>query len=267
VTATPGYGYDELVAAWKGLRRTHGVRVHEVACVGAARTLLLVEWGSHAGPAVQISAGVHGDEPAAPWAVYATVRDRLLDDRFTYRIWACLNPSGYRAGTRANAEGNDINRSFSRGGTTPEARAVITASRDRRFVLNIDAHEDPVAEGFYMYEPLATGAQAYLADAVIAAIEDAGLPVQDLADPAFDLGSPAEARAVQRIGHGTVVVDARAEAPFFPDGLPFSLFLLRQACAAAVTCESPATRPWDLRIAVHRVALTTTLERLSARLA
>jgi predicted deacylase len=257
--------YDELAAAWKGLRRTHGVRVHEVACVGAPRTLLLVEIGMHTGPAVQLSAGVHGDEPAAPWAVHAAVRDRLLDERFTYRIWACLNPSGYAAGTRVNAEGADINRSFSRGGTTPEARALITANRDRRFALNIDLHEDPVAGGFYMYEPLAPGAEPYIAEAVIAAIEDAGLPVQDLADPAFDLGSPAEARAVQRVGHGTVVVDARAESPFFSSGLPLSLFLLRQACAAAVTCESPATRPWDVRIAAHRIALVTALERLSAR--
>jgi hypothetical protein len=56
--------YEELAAAWRALR-PRDVRVREVACVGAPRTLLLAELGDAAAPAVSISAGVHGDEPAA----------------------------------------------------------------------------------------------------------------------------------------------------------------------------------------------------------
>ncbi|HEX3549955.1 MAG TPA: succinylglutamate desuccinylase/aspartoacylase family protein, partial [Candidatus Elarobacter sp.] len=98
----------------------------------------MAEAGDANAPTVSIHAGVHGDERAAPWALLSIVRDGLLDARFAYRMWPCLNPSGYAAGTRANAEGDDINRSFSRGGTTPESRAVLTANRDRRFVLALD---------------------------------------------------------------------------------------------------------------------------------
>ena len=83
-------------------------------------------------PAVMLSAGVHGDEPAAPWALLSLVRDGLLDRRFAYRMWPCTNPTGYEAGTRENAEGADVNRSFGRGGTTPEARAIVTATRGER---------------------------------------------------------------------------------------------------------------------------------------
>jgi len=151
--------YDDLAVAWRGLR-ARGVRVREVACVGAPRTLLLAELGDSQAPTVSVSAGVHGDEPAGPWALVALVRDGLLDARFAYRIWPCLNPGGYRAGTRENPEGADINRSFSRGGTTPEARAVITANRDRRFVLALDLHEDFEASGTYLYEPLPPGGRA-----------------------------------------------------------------------------------------------------------
>ncbi len=254
--------YDELIAAWKALRATHDLRLREVACVGAPRTLTVVECGPHDRPTVALSAGTHGDEPAAPWALLSLVRDRLLDERFSYRIWPCINPTGYRAGTRRNAEDQDVNRSFSRGGLTPEARAIVTANRDRTFALAIDLHEDFEAIGFYAFEPLAPGAEPQYAVPVVAAVEAAGFPVQDLADTSFDLGSPPDARAIQRIGHGTVIVDAREESAFFQDGLPMTLFLLRRATPAALTFETPKTRPWDDRIAMHRVAVTTALARL-----
>ena len=253
--------YEDLVASWKALRRTHGLRIREVACVGAPRTLLVVETGPDGAPAVTLSSGIHGDEPAAPWALLSVVADRLLDERFSYRIWPCINPSGYAAHTRANAEGHDVNRSFSRGGTTPESRAIITANRDRRFILSIDLHEDFEAAGFYGFEPLARNAAPRYAAAAVAAVEAAGLPIQDLADISFDLGSPPEARVCQTIGHGTVTVDAREESRYFADGLPMSLFLLRQAAAAGLTFETPMLRGWDERIAIHRIALTTTLAK------
>jgi predicted deacylase len=251
--------YDELVAAWRSLRQTHGLRIREVACVGAPRTLLIVESGGDRQPTVQLSAGMHGDEPAAPWALLSIVRDRLLDERFAYRIWPCINPTGYAGHTRANADGRDVNRSFSRGGETPESRAIITANRDRKFALSIDLHEDFEADGFYAFEPFAPGQQPRFAAAAVAAVEAAGLPIQDLADTSFDLGTPPEARACQRIGHGTVTVDAREESAYFPDGLPMSLFLLRGAAASALTFETPKPRPWDVRIAIHRLAVTTVL--------
>jgi len=250
--------YDRLLAAWKALRGTHNLRIREVACVNAPRTLLVVEVGSEQAHTVALSAGIHGNEPAAPWALLALVRDRLLDDRFAYRIWPCINPTGFAAGLRPNAEGVDINRSFSRGGTTPEARAIITANRDRKFALSIDLHEDFEARGFYAYEPLAANATPRYVQTVIRAMDDAGLSVQELDDPAFDLGPPGT-RAVQTIGRGTVVVDAKAEGPFFTGGLPMSLFLLRGSAASALTFETPMTRGWDERIAMHRIAVTTAL--------
>ena len=251
--------YAQLIAAWKALRTSHHLRMREVACVGAPRTIFVVETGSADAPVVTLTSGMHGDEPAAPWALLSLVAGRLLDDRFAYRIWPCLNPSGYAAHTRANADGRDVNRSFSRGGLTPEARAVITANRDRRFLLSIDLHEDFEARGFYGFEPLAPDARPRFAAAAVAAVESQGLPIQDLADLSFDLGSPPEARVCQTIGHGTVTVDAREESRYFPDGLPMSLFLLRNACAAGLTFETPMLRPWNERIAMHRIAVTTVL--------
>jgi protein MpaA len=250
--------YQRLFGAWKALRATHNVQIREVACVNAPRTLLFAQTGSERAHIVSLSAGMHGDEPAGPWALLSLVRDGLLDKRFAYRIWPCLNPSGFTAGTRQNAAGDDINRSFSRGGTTPEARAIITANRDRKFALSIDLHEDFEAEGFYAYETLAPSTMPYYARRIANAVGDAGFPLQDLSDEAFDLGPPG-ARSAQTIERGCVIVDAKAESVFFTDGLPMSLFLARGAAARALTFETPRSRRWDERIEMHRIAVTTAL--------
>jgi len=256
-------GYSELSAAWKALRGRHGISVREVACAGAPRTLLLAEIpGEPRAPAVAISAGVHGDEPAAPWALLSLVRDGLLDRHFSYRVWPCTNPTGYALGTRANAEGHDINRSFNRGGTTPEARAIITANRDRRFELVFDLHEDFEAAGFYCYEPSADGT-APLGPAVIEALDEEGLPVQTL-DSSFDIGYPPEAHHLRRIERGHIIPDPAAERAFF-DGLAYSLYMLRRAARRALTVESPRTRPWQERLAIHRIAVVTALAELRTR--
>ena len=252
--------YEELTAAWRGLRLL-GFRVREVACVGAPRTILLAEYGDPNGPAVSLSAGVHGDEPAASWALLGIARDGLLNPRFAYRIWPMLNPSGYLAQTRENAEGVDINRSFTRGGTSPEARAVITANRDRRFALALDLHEDFEADGCYLYEPLRPGASPRFAASIVAALDAAGVPVQTIGE-GFDLGTPPGVEVPFRLERGAVLVDAEKELRVF-SGLPQSMFHYRRG-TQPLTFESPRSRPWETRIAAHRVFVTTALERFTA---
>lgn len=252
--------YDDLTAAWKALRRrVHGISVREVACVGAQRTLLVADVvNDPTAPLVALAAGVHGDEPAGPWALLSIVRDGLLDRRFNYRCWPCNNPSGYTLGTRENAEGDDINRSFSRGGTTPEARAILTANRDRKFALTLDLHEDFEADGFYCYEPVIDGSAPYGAY-VLRAVEDAGLPLQELRDD-FDLGYPVEAVHLRGLERGRVLPDTAAEMAFF-DGWAYSLALLRRAARRSLTFETPRNLLWEERLALHRLVVVTSLAR------
>ena len=239
------------------------MRVREIACVGAPRTLLVAELGDAHAPAISISAGVHGDEPAGPWALLSLAEDGLLDSRFAYRLWPCLNPSGYEAGTRANVDGLDVNRSFSRGGTTPEARAVLTANRDRRFVLALDLHEDFEAHGCYVYEPLRPGFGPMFAPRIVRALDDAGIAVQEL-DDGFDLGAPPgfDPADFYRLDRGTVLVDYEVEIRAF-EGLPGSLALMYRGTPCSLTFETPRPQPWDERIAAHRVAVTTVVASLS----
>ncbi len=244
------------------MRARGDVSVREVACVGVPRTLLIAELpGPPGAPVVAISAGVHGDEPAAPWALFSLVRDRLLDRRLGYRIWACTNPSGYELGTRQNAEGMDINRSFGRGGRTPEARAIVTANRDRNFALAIDLHEDFEALGFYLYEPV-VDARAPFGAEIVRAIDDAGLPVQEL-DDEFEIGYTAESRHLRTLERGRVLPDPNAERAFFPE-TPYSLYMMRRAAKRALTIETPRTQTWDERIAMHRTAVVVAVDVLAS---
>lgn len=244
------------------MRAARGLRIREIACVGAPRTLLLAECGDPRLPVVSLSAGMHGDEPAGVWALYSIVRDGLLDPRFSYRIWPCYNPTGFDLGTRENAEGVDVNRSFGRGGGTPEAKAILTAGRDRQYLLSIDLHEDHEAEGFYLYETGASDWVSRYAAPITSAVAGAGFPLQELR-PDFDVGPPGS-EAAQTKTSGAIVVDGPREAPFFQSRLPLGIVMVRKATPCALVFEAPRVRPAAERVAMHRVAVVEALRQLSA---
>ena len=216
---------------------------------------------------MHMTAGVHGDEPAGPWALYSIVESGLLDTRFAYRIWPCTNPSGNRVGTRTNAEGKDVNRSFSLEVQTPESRAIMAETAGRRYAVALDLHEDFEADGFYCYEPVIDGA-APLSRAILQAIEAAGFPLQTL-DHLFDLGyprDPEKAAQMRTLERGRVLVNAAAEIRHFV-GLPLSLYLLSSAAQRYVTMETPRRRAWEDRIAMHRIAVVAALGEAASLLA
>jgi hypothetical protein len=251
--------YDALVRAWKALRGKNALSVREVACVAANRTLLVAEIAAPEAPVVALAAGVHGDEPAAPWALLSIVADGLLDPAFGYRIWPCTNPSGYLAGTRSNAEGVDVNRSFGRGGTTPEARAIITANRDRRFALSLDLHEDYEADGFYCYEPK-TQPGCLFGPAIVEALLEEGAPLQTFSS-GYDLGYTSEAKEHLFLEPGRVVYDPVQDLAQL-SGMPYSVYMFRRAAQRALTFESAGSLRWGDRVAMHRVAVLSALKEL-----
>lgn len=237
--------YADLETRWKALRRRGDAAVREVACAGAPRTLLCAEIGEAHLPAIAFASGVHGDEPAAPWALLQLVEDRELDSRYSYRIWPCTNPSGYALGTRESIDGIDVNRSFGRGGQTPEARAIVMANRNRKFGISFDLHEDVDAAGFYCYEY----GTPQLGHAMVDAVREAGFPVQDLGQ--CDLGAPFTAA---QLDDGVVRPSPASEIDAI-GGLSYNLSLARHAAQCALTLETPARLPWDERLSIHRIAV------------
>ena len=249
--------YRELVTRWKALRGASGdLRVREVACVNAPRTLLCAELGKAALPSIALAAGVHGDERAGPWALLALVEMQALDPRFAYRIWPCTNPSGFEARTRESAGGIDVNRTFGRGGQSPEAKAIVTANRDRAFALSLDLHEDVDAGGFYCYEY----GGGDIGCAAVEAVANAGFPIDSLVETIAFAG-PLTAEHC-RWERRRIVADAAEEAKLL-GGESYSMALARRAVRHALTFESPGNAPMQSRIDMHVCAVRAAIEAVA----
>lgn len=248
---SPGGTYRELVERWESLQ-TGGVRLHRVVCAPSDRTLLCADIGDPRLPSVAIAAGVHGDEPAGPWALLHLVERGELRPEFSYRVWPCTNPSGFIARTRQNVDGIDVNRTFAGYGVSPEAAAIVAANRGLRFVLSIDLHEDCDAAGFYCYEY----GDGDLGRRVVAALLDQGFPIDPL-EATFDLAGPLDDAHCAR-EPGRIVADAAQEAVAL-GGLSYSLALARSGVSRVLTFETPLAAAWEARIAMHSTAVLSAL--------
>jgi len=101
---------------------------------------------------IYLSSGIHGDEPAAPLAMCRLITENVWPEDAELWLCPCLNPTGFPANTRENAEGDDLNRDYKHL-KTPEIRAHSTWLQtlpDLDFTIQL--HEDWDAKGFYFYE-------------------------------------------------------------------------------------------------------------------
>lgn len=104
-------------------------------------------------PTVFLTGGLHGDEPAGVEAALHFLEQDLTAvlSHYCFFVIPCINPTGYVANTRENAEGKDINRAFDTK-ETPESHAIKKALQGHRFIFHLDMHEDYDATGTYFYE-------------------------------------------------------------------------------------------------------------------
>src|SRR5919197_5149989 len=91
------------------------------------------------GPRVLVVGCIHGNECAALPVVRALARARART-REDHWLVPNLNPDGYARGTRGNARGVDLNRSFP-AGREPETRAAVGLIRRPRPKITIWFHQ------------------------------------------------------------------------------------------------------------------------------
>ncbi len=141
--------------AWRALRRRGDLTLREVACVGAAQTLLVADVVPRPHAPWIVLAGEEQPESAATWALLSIVRDGLLSTQFAYRIWPRINRSDEKP-QRGDAQ----------------FRAIATANRDRRFVLGMELREED-GEAFMCERDRTAGVDGTAA-AVTAALGELG---------------------------------------------------------------------------------------------
>ena len=198
-------------------------------------------------PAIYVSTGMHGDEPAPPWALLRAVESGQFDARASWWLCPLLNPTGFAARTRENFAGVDLNRDYKH----PTAAEVIVhvawLRRQPRFDAAFCLHEDYEATGFYLYE-LNPDNRPSLADVILAAAAQ---------------HVPIEAAAV---------IDGRESAapgiirpvndPLLRDDWPEAIYLHYHHTTLGYTFETPSPLAPEARMAALAAALRAALDNL-----
>ncbi|MFM8655553.1 MAG: M14 family metallocarboxypeptidase [Chthoniobacterales bacterium] len=145
------HDYAWLVKRWRVLAKREGWRMRKFAQADGF-PVYVIESPARSGPSLYLSAGIHGDEPAATEGLitWCEKRARALR-KINALIFPCLNPWGLQNNDRHDARGRDLNR-----GDHRRDIAVIGKQkkilRGRTFDAALMLHEDFDAHGVYLYE-------------------------------------------------------------------------------------------------------------------
>ncbi len=197
-------------------------------------------------PVVFLSAGIHGDEPCGPEALFRFLELRPLPMACEWVIAPLLNPSGMRLGTRENRDGIDLNRDFFRK-ESGEVRALTSwwERRERGCHLHFSLHEDWETTGFYLYEINTGGISSFsgrILDSICRTVplEEAG-PVDG-----HDLSAPGLIR--------------HEPEPDEAEGWPEAIWLVKRYPLLSITLEAPGRIARGYRTAALLAALTSAVE-------
>jgi murein peptide amidase A len=224
----------------------HGFREEPLAVIDEVPLAAYTRRTPGRRPRIYVSSGVHGDEPAPPWAVLRMMEAGMFDDRAHWFICPLLNPAGYRLRTRENRQGIDLNRDY-REIETLEIRAHTDwLRRQPRFDLSLCLHEDWETIGFYLYE-LNPDHEPSLADTMVEAARILG-PIE----------SSALIDGRESAAPGIIRPDAD---PLLRDRWPEAIYLRQYHGRLGYTLETPSTAPLETRIAIHHAAVGAAVER------
>ncbi|MFI5336355.1 MAG: M14 family metallocarboxypeptidase [Opitutales bacterium] len=201
-------------------------------------------------PAIYVSSGIHGDEPAPPVALLRLLEEGFFDDRAHWYVAPLLNPTGFAARRRENFQGLDLNRDYLAPQSAEVQAHIAWLQGQPRFDLTLCVHEDWEATGFYLYELNPEG-RPTLANAMITAARE-HCPI----DPAAVIDD----RPVDEPGIIRPVSD-----PLLRERWPEAIYLRRHHCTLGYTLETPSTLPLEQRIATHRAVLRTAVSEFLAR--
>jgi hypothetical protein len=184
-------------------------------------------------PSVYLSAGIHGDEPAAPLALLRLLEAGTLDARASWYLCPLLNPTGLAAGTRDNAEGVDLNRDYRHSATIEVAAHIAWLRQQPAFVLSLCLHEDWEAKGFYLYELNPENRPSLAGPMIAAAAEICPIDPSDVID-----GRPAAGGIIRPPGD-----------PAGRERWPEAIYLRAHHTTLSYTLESASSLPLEKRVA------------------
>lgn len=211
--------------------------------------LLLLQGGIRdaSAPHLLVASGFHGEEPAGPWGVleFLEAIDPEQASRIRLTVLPLVNATGFRAGTRFNARGENPNRGY-RGlpGEKPSGEGLLLlshggllqqASRDGL----LTCHEDVLLSHGYLYSSERATTPGVFSRSLLQ-VNASFFPVHP--DGTVD---------------GCVIKDGIV---FNHDDGSFESWLLQQGCARAACVETPGRHPIARRIAAHRAMIAAFID-------
>lgn len=246
-TVHSGHDVAFLLEEWRELADVRGWAVNDIARAGDF-PVFAIETSAPDSPdseAIYVSAGVHGDECAPPWALLEWAES--LESGVQATIFPCLNPVGLAENTRFDGNGVDLNRRF-QDRSVPVIAAWQEYLEGRKFRAAANLHEDYDAAGIYLYE---LPRSESCGDALLAACE-AILPREISAS--VD-GSDFENGLLQRSVDPEEL--RRVVEEDLEGGWPEAIWLYLHHAHDSFTFETPSEAALLPRIAAHRRFLET----------
>jgi protein MpaA len=204
-------------------------------------------------PRFYLSAGIHGDEIAGPFAVLKMLRTPGFFRDFDITIFPILNPDGIARGLRGNAAGIDLNRDY-KNTKSDEIRShkeIIDSLSD--FAAAIYLHEDFEGTGAYLYELNESTLPPTLGSKIITAMSR-HVPIDlrpEIEDVIANGGVLSRRDIILRIGP----IEDRPE-------WPEAIYLSRRHTKLSYTTETPMLQPLENRVAAQIAAVTTMLDAI-----
>ena len=216
--------------------RKAGFQIEAFGEIGAHSLLAATKSIPAPRPRIYLSTGIHGDEPAAPWALLRLLEEGFFDGRCTWILCPLLNPTGFLSRTRENFAQIDLNRDY-KSLQTAEVRAhQAWLQRQGRFDLVLCGHEDWESKGFYLYE-LNLGNHPTLAHRMLDAARAHG-PIE--------AATIIDGRDIAEPGIIWPVSD-----PLLRDTWPEALYLAYKHSTLNYTIETASSQPLEQRIATQ----------------
>jgi len=236
----PSNDLAALESGWSRVLARGGWQRSALGIVGADRLWLLERPAKHPGaPHRLVAAGFHGEEPAGPWGVlryFESASDAELD-AIHLCVLPLVNATGFRAGTRLNAWGENPNRGHGEhAGEAPSKEGQVLAQHAAQLLRLgrdgvISCHEDVKRDHAYVYT-----------------LEDSPRP-----------GPFSTALAAANARHFPIHPDGSLDGLALRDGIVFNQYdgsfeawMMELGAIRAACVETPGLQPIVSRIAAQR---------------
>jgi hypothetical protein len=225
LTTHRAHDYKDLIRRWRKVARAAGLVLKPLIDEAGFTLFHISPRTPRSERSIYLSAGIHGDEPAAPagllyWAEQNPTALKELD----LLVFPCLNPWGLTHNIRLNHRGRDLNRDF-QNRHIPFVREWRKVIGDRRFDLALNLHEDYDGQGVYIYE--LSQKPPDLAERILKAVAPIIPP------------DPRRTIDISRAKNG--VIRRRIQLADFKDfGLPEAIYLHFHHSDATMTIETPS---------------------------